>query len=151
MTPLYAGIGGVVRDLTEMHTGINGVVKPMTEMWAGIGGVERQIFSAGPELVPVTVQSSYSGIHGITITYINESGSLQTQSISYPDSLQISTPLGGLIVISGYTTGMAYNFTVRDLISGTHYDAYALVYPVNNGVESLALVVDAEKNLSIIA
>ena len=46
MTPLYAGIGGVVRELTEMDAGINGVVTPMTEMWAGVGGVERQIFSA---------------------------------------------------------------------------------------------------------
>ena len=47
MTPLYAGIGGVVRELTEMDAGINGVVTPMTEMWAGVGGVNRQIFSAG--------------------------------------------------------------------------------------------------------
>lgn len=44
MTPLYAGVGGVVRELTEMYTGIGGVVKPMTEMWAGVGGVNRQIF-----------------------------------------------------------------------------------------------------------
>lgn len=49
MTPLYAGIGGVVRELTEMYTGIGGVVKPMTEMWAGVSGVERQIFSAVTE------------------------------------------------------------------------------------------------------
>lgn len=47
MTPLYAGIGGVVRELTEMDTGINGVVTPMTEMWAGVGGLQRKIFSAG--------------------------------------------------------------------------------------------------------
>ena len=47
MTPLYAGIGGVVRELTEMDAGINGVVTPLTEMWAGVGGVNRQIFSAG--------------------------------------------------------------------------------------------------------
>lgn len=46
MTPLYAGIGGVVRELTEMDAGINGVVTPLTEMWAGVGGVQRQIFSA---------------------------------------------------------------------------------------------------------
>lgn len=45
MTPLYAGIGGVVRELTEMHTGINGVVTPITEMWAGVNGVNRQIFN----------------------------------------------------------------------------------------------------------
>ena len=47
MTPLYAGIGGVVRELTEMDAGINGVVTPLTEMWAGVNGVNRQIFSAG--------------------------------------------------------------------------------------------------------
>ena len=46
MTPLYAGIGGVVRELTEMDAGVNGVVTPLTEMWAGVGGVNRQIFSA---------------------------------------------------------------------------------------------------------
>ena len=44
MPPLYAGIGGVVRKLTDMHTGINGVVTPLTEMWAGVGGVQRKIF-----------------------------------------------------------------------------------------------------------
>lgn len=47
MTPLYAGIGGVVRELTEMDAGINGAVTPLTEMWAGVYGVDRQIFSAG--------------------------------------------------------------------------------------------------------
>lgn len=47
MTPLYAGIGGVVRELTEMYTGVGGVVRPMTEMWAGVDGVNRQIFSSG--------------------------------------------------------------------------------------------------------
>ena len=46
MSPLYAGVGGVVRELTEVYTGVGGVVKPMTEMWAGIGGVNKQIFSA---------------------------------------------------------------------------------------------------------
>lgn len=46
MTPLYAGIGGVVRELTEMYTGVGGVVTPLTEMWAGVSGVERQIFSS---------------------------------------------------------------------------------------------------------
>lgn len=149
--PVYDGVDGVVRKRKEWPVGIDGVVRQQKEHWAGIDGVQRKIFSSGPELVPVTVQSSYSRIQGLTITYINESGILQTQSISYPDPLQISTPLGGLIVISGYTTGMIYNFTVRDTISGTHYDPYALVYPGNNGIESLALVVDAEKNLSIIA
>ena len=44
MPPLYAGIGGVVRELTEVNTGINGVVRPMTRMWAGVNGVQRKIF-----------------------------------------------------------------------------------------------------------
>lgn len=149
MTPLYAGIGGVVRELTEMYTGVGGVVKPMTEMWAGVDGVKRQIFSSGPELVPVTVQFSNSWLQGLTITYINDSGSLQTQSISYTDPLQISTPLGGLIVISGYGTGMAYTITVQDTISNTYYYTYADAVPVRNIVGSVALIVDAEKNLSI--
>lgn len=47
MSPLYAGVGGVVRELTELYTGVGGVVTPFTEMWAGIDGVNRQIFSAG--------------------------------------------------------------------------------------------------------
>ena len=55
MTPLYAGIGGVVRELTEMHTGINGVVTPLTEMWAGVDGVERQIFSTGTSVGDLAV------------------------------------------------------------------------------------------------
>ena len=55
MTPLYAGIGGVVRELTDLYTGVGGVVKPMTEMWAGVGGVNRQIFSAG---TPCTIEYS---------------------------------------------------------------------------------------------
>lgn len=67
MTPLYAGIGGVVRELTEMHTGINGVVTPLTEMWAGINGVERQIFSA--------VTGKQAGEYAIGDTvYLNENG-----------------------------------------------------------------------------
>lgn len=147
--PVYDGIDGVVRKRKEWPVGINGVVRQQKEHWAGIDGVKRKIFSSGPELVPVTVRSSISWLQGLTITYINESGSLQTQSISYPDPLQISTPLGGLIVISGYGTGMAFSFTAYDTISKTNYDPYAIDYPVNNAIESIALVVDAEKNLSI--
>ena len=68
MTPLYAGIGGVVRELTEMHTGINGVVTPMTEMWAGVGGVNRQIFSAGTPVGNLSVGD---------IVQLNENGVAQ--------------------------------------------------------------------------
>ena len=55
MSPLYAGVGGVVRELTEIYTGVGGVVKPMTEMWAGVGGVQRQIFSSAKPAV-VTIE-----------------------------------------------------------------------------------------------
>lgn len=61
MTPLYAGIGGVVRELTEMYTGIGGVVKPMTEMWAGVSGVERQIFSSAKPAVVTIKTRQYTG------------------------------------------------------------------------------------------
>lgn len=66
MTPLYAGVGGVVRELTEMDAGVNGVVKPMTEMWAGVDGVNRQIFSAdttaGSLSIGDVVQIKESGV-----------------------------------------------------------------------------------------
>ena len=55
MTPLYAGIGGVVREIKELYTGVGGVVKPLTEMWAGVGGVNRQIFSAGTPVGDLSV------------------------------------------------------------------------------------------------
>ena len=55
MTPLYAGIGGVVRELTEMDAGINGVVTPLTEMWAGVNGVQRQIFQSRPSVVNIKI------------------------------------------------------------------------------------------------
>ena len=60
MTPLYAGIGGVVRELTEMHTGINGVVTPLTEMWAGIDGVQRKIFSTTESAIVTLTTPQYS-------------------------------------------------------------------------------------------
>lgn len=60
MSPLYAGIGGVVRELTEMYTGVGGVVKPMTEMWAGVGGVQRQIF--GDKYDPIFENNDWSSI-----------------------------------------------------------------------------------------
>lgn len=80
MTPLYAGIGGVVRELTEMYTGVDGVVKPMTEMWAGVGGVNRQIFSSG---LPIG-----------SVVQINESGSPQNYILVHkgvPSSLYDSS------------------------------------------------------------
>ena len=46
MTPLYTGIGGTRREITEVPCGIGGVKRDIPEMWAGISGVKRQIFSA---------------------------------------------------------------------------------------------------------
>ena len=71
MTPLYAGIGGVVRELTEMHAGINGVVTPLTEMWAGVGGVNRQIFSAGTSVGDLAVGDTVSlNVNGTLTDFI---------------------------------------------------------------------------------
>lgn len=47
MIPLYTGIGGVRKEITELSCGVGGVKRNMPEMWAGIGGVNRQIFSSG--------------------------------------------------------------------------------------------------------
>lgn len=60
MSPLYAGIGGVVRELTDMAAGINGVVMPMKEMWAGVDGVQRQIF--GDKYDPIFENNDWSSI-----------------------------------------------------------------------------------------
>ena len=71
MTPLYAGIGGVVRELTEMYTGVGGVVKPLTEMWAGIDGVKRQIFSAGTKVGDLEIGDTVSlNVNGAPTDFI---------------------------------------------------------------------------------
>lgn len=44
--PLYTGIGGTRREITEIPCGIGGVKRDISEMWAGISGVKRQIFSS---------------------------------------------------------------------------------------------------------
>lgn len=81
MTPLYAGIGGVVRELTEMYTGVGSVVKPMTEMWAGVDGVNRQIFSSGTPVGDLAIGD---------VVQINENGAPQEYIIVHqgrPSSL----------------------------------------------------------------
>lgn len=71
MTPLYAGVGGVVREIKELYTGVNGVVKPLTEMWAGVGGVNRQIFSAGTPAGDLAVGDIVSlNINGTSTDFI---------------------------------------------------------------------------------
>ena len=44
--PLYTGIGGTRREITEVPCGIGGVKRDVSEMWAGINGVKKQIFSS---------------------------------------------------------------------------------------------------------
>lgn len=48
MSPMYCGVGGVVREIKEFYCGQNGVARKISEMWAGIDGVKRKIFNSGP-------------------------------------------------------------------------------------------------------
>lgn len=106
MSPLYAGIGGVVRELTEMDAGVNGVVKPMTEMWAGVGGVNRQIFSAGGsmELVSVTFEWNipFIGEQGIKVYYVGDNWELKSQLTprSNGESITIQVVKNSIIVLN---------------------------------------------------
>ena len=158
MTPLYAGIGGVVRELTEMDAGINGVVTPLTEMWAGVGGVNRQIFSAVPELV--NVQISLTDIQpslqvGYVVSYIDETSEIQTVPItSNTEKVQIITPKGGLISISGSGLGVAHILSVFDHSASESYDAYSSVHPKDgdpqvNGICTIAILAEDGMDLKI--
>ena len=48
MSPMYCGVGGVVREIKEFYCGQNGVARKTSEMWAGIDGVKRKIFNSVP-------------------------------------------------------------------------------------------------------
>lgn len=48
MSPMYCGVGGVVREIKEFYCGQNGVARKISEMWAGIDGVKRKIFNSVP-------------------------------------------------------------------------------------------------------
>lgn len=50
MSPMYCGVGGVVREIKEFYCGQNGVARKTSEMWAGIDGVKRKIFNSVPPL-----------------------------------------------------------------------------------------------------
>ena len=50
MSPMYCGVGGVVREIKEFYCGQNGVARKISEMWAGIDGVKRKIFNSVPPL-----------------------------------------------------------------------------------------------------
>lgn len=90
MTPLYAGIGGVVRELTEMHTGINGVVTPLTEMWAGIDGVNRQIFSSAKPAV-VTLEKTQYMSWNPNYVYVVIDG------VKYTSPQEVTTTVGAIM------------------------------------------------------
>ena len=59
--PMYAGIGGAVRELVELHAGVGGVVKELDAKYAGIGGVRKQIYQKQDTCLRYNVinQSSY--------------------------------------------------------------------------------------------
>lgn len=90
MTPLYAGIGGVVRELTEVDAGIGGVVKPMTEMWAGVGGVERQIFSSAK---PAVVSIEYTQYVG----WDPEEVYVVIDGVKYTSPQEVTTTVGAIM------------------------------------------------------
>ena len=100
MTPLYTGIGGVVRELTEVDAGIGGVVTPLTEMWAGVDGVQRQIFSGGYQMASVT--NNFSGfIYGVQVV----NGLLAPISIGLNQTKEVV--LGSIVfVFSGGISGV---------------------------------------------
>lgn len=135
MSPLYAGIGGVVRELTEMYTGINGVVKPMTEMWAGIDGVKRKIFSAKePCSVTITIaddtQSGRDVSVGINDVFYKESGTVVVNAMvgdvvtMKVSNTKSSNPTRGYIMIDGVI--------VKEFASsGTIRESYTLIGDAN--------------------
>lgn len=90
MTPLYAGIGGVVRELTEMYTGVGGVVKPMTEMWAGVSGVQRQIFSSAKPAV-VTIEPTQYVNWNPKYVYVVIDG------VKYTSPQEVTTTVGAIM------------------------------------------------------
>lgn len=158
MSPLYAGVGGVVRELIEMYTGVGGVVKSMTEMWTGIGGVNKQIFSAGPDLVNIQIRLRYdveSWLDGMTVSYIDENGQIQNELVtSSTNPVQFSTPKNGLIAVSGSGLALALTVSIYDFITEKVYLAYNKKEPLNtnpriNCIVSVAIPVTGDMDLSI--
>ena len=130
MTPLYAGIGGVVRELTEMDAGINGVVTPLTEMWAGVGGVNRQIFSTVKYSVVIAV-FNYSNYPDSDQAYILIDG----KTYNVYDRAEVSPGTNIRIMFySGYTqksvsvveNGQTTSLTIQKDSTGWFYSDYTM-------------------------
>lgn len=131
MTPLYAGIGGVVRELTEMYTGVGGVVTPLTEMWAGVSGVERQIFSTVKYSVVIAV-FNYSNYPDSDRAYILIDG----KTYNVYDRAEVSPGTNIRIMFySGYTqrsvsvveNSQTTSLEIQtDSVTGWYYSDYAM-------------------------
>lgn len=131
MTPLYAGIGGVVRELTEMYAGVGGVVKPMTEMWAGIGGVERQMFSTVKYSVVIAL-FNYANYPSIDQAYILVDGAKYVVNESFEASpgtnirimfYSVYTSREVSVVENGQTTTVPIQ---TDSVTGWYYSDYTM-------------------------
>ena len=118
MTPLYAGIGGVVRELTEVDAGIGGVVTPLTEMWAGIDGVKRQIFSAGKAISEYSVGDELL----IQVDEIQLPWILVHKGL--PSSLYSQTCNGGWLVLKDCYTSLVYSSNTSDYFSESDVFSY---------------------------
>ena len=94
MSPLYTGIGGVRKEITEMSCGINGVKRDMSEMWAGISGVKRQIFSG----VKWNVEVSMGGMNFQSSFYITING--EKIPWEYNSKKQFYVPNGTVVTVS---------------------------------------------------
>lgn len=95
MSPLYTGIGGVRKEITEMSCGISGVKRDMSEMWAGINGVKRQIFSSVKW--SVTVNMSGMNFQG-DVFYIEIDGERIPWEYNKQKQLEVSN--GTVITVS---------------------------------------------------
>lgn len=92
--PLYTGIGGVRKEITEMSCGISGVKRDMSEMWAGINGVKRRIFSS----VKWSVTVNMSGMNFQSSFYITING--EKILWEYNSTKQFYVPNGTVVTVS---------------------------------------------------
>lgn len=134
MTPLYAGVGGVVRELTEMDAGINGAVKSMTEMWAGVDGVNRQIFS---KLCTVRItgfgSSEYEG-----------KAQVEIEGVVYYRGTTLQVPPGTQMIASAYGNphdpdiGGVY-VNEKRVVSGEGVKSYIYTIETNISIELISM------------
>lgn len=118
--PMYTGIGGVRKKITEMSCGINGVKRDISEMWAGISGTKRQIFQGKTWIITyecstdldagtLLLRDMYIVANGTeykimqTLDWIN--GESKTTTIKVPDKSIIT------VNASGNYAGLSKSFT----------------------------------------